>query len=453
MFGTRLFPGGIHPREGINGKKENKNQAIVDLPAPHRVIIPLQQHIGAPAKPLVKKGDHVLMGQMIGEAQGAFSVPVHASISGTVVDIQPSLLGNGLEVPAVIIDNDHKDEWITLTPAAHPETMTAQELRDIVRNSGIVGMGGAGFPTAVKLDIPQGKTLDTLIINGAECEPYLTADHRLMLERSAEIVDGIRLVMLAMDVKQVFIGIEDNKQDAIDLLTRLTADQDGIEVKALPVMYPQGGEKQLIYALTKRKVPVQKLPIDVGVVVMNVGTVYAIQQAVRFGKPLIERVTTVGGLVNNPRNFQVRVGTTLDDLLRACGGMQPGVHQLIYGGPMMGTTISRTDVPVVKCCSGIVALGEEAMEPKESSCIRCGRCLQACPMQLSPTLIDSYVRHERFDDAEKIGTMNCIECGCCTFVCPAKRSLTQSCRIGKYVIRENKKRAREAALQAEKKEG
>ena len=453
MFGARLFPGGVHPHEGVNGKKENSTQAIVELSAPNRVIIPLQQHIGAPAKPVVQKGDRVLVGQLIGEAQGAFSAAVHASISGTVVDVQMSLLGNGIEVPAVIIDNDHQDEWAPLTPAAHPETMSAKELLAIIRNSGIVGMGGAGFPTAVKLDIPAGKTMDTLIINGAECEPYLTADHRLMLERGAEVVDGIRLIMLAMEVKRAIIGIEDNKRDAIDLLTRLTADKDGIEVKALPVMYPQGGEKQLIYALTRRKVPAGKLPIDVGAVVLNAGTVYAIQQAIRFGKPLIERITTVGGLVNNPKNFQVRIGTTMEDLIRACGGMKPGVHQLIYGGPMMGETISRTDVPVVKTCSGIVALGEEAAEPMESNCIRCGRCLQGCPMILNPTLIDAYVRHDRFEDADKIGVMNCIECGCCTFVCPAKRSLAHSCRIAKRVIRDNQRRAREAEANAEKKEG
>lgn len=434
-----MFPGGVHPHEGVNGKSVNGGNAIVKLPAPARVIIPLSQHIGAPAKALVKKGDLVRIGQVIGEAGGYVSANVHASVSGKVWDVQSCLLASGVSVPAVIIDNDYKDEWVELTPAAAPEALTADELRRIVADAGIVGLGGATFPTAVKLNPAQGKTIEKLVINGAECEPYLTADHRLMLEKAQEIIRGIRIVMKALEIREAIIGIEDNKADAIAALT--AAATEGIAVKALPVRYPQGGEKQLVYALTRKKVPTGGLPLDVGVVVCNVGTIYAIYQAVCEGRPLIERVTTVGGLVEKPGNFLVRIGSTVEQLLDACGGVQQGVKQLIYGGPMMGMAIARTDIPVTKGCSGILALGEEAKEPQESACIRCGRCLRACPMRLMPAKLDALSRAQRFEDAEKLGVMNCMECGACTFVCPAKRSLTQSCRTAKKVINTRRKQA------------
>ncbi len=436
-----MFPGGVHPHESVNGKSVNGGNAIVKLPAPPRVIIPLSQHIGAPAKAVVKKGDMVKIGQVIGETNGYVSASVHASVSGKVWDVQPCLLASGVSVPAVIIDNDYKEEWVELTPAANPDALTADELRKIVTDAGIVGLGGATFPTAVKLNPAQGKTIEKLLINGAECEPYLTADHRLMLEKAGEIIRGISIVMKAIGIKEAIIGIEDNKPDAIAALTE--AATEGITVKALPVRYPQGGEKQLVYALTKKKVPAGGLPLDVGIVVCNVGTIYAIQQAVCEGRPLIERVTTVGGLVEKPGNFMVRIGSTVEQLLDACGGVQQGVKQLIYGGPMMGMAIARTDIPVTKGCSGILALGEEAKEPQESACIRCGRCLRACPMKLMPAKLDALSRMQRFEDAEKLGVMNCMECGACTFVCPAKRSLTQSCRTAKKVINTRRKQAAE----------
>lgn len=434
-----MFPGGTHPHEGANGKSVNGGNAIVRLPAPPRVVIPLSQHIGAPAKALVKKGDHVKVGQLIGQAGGYVSANVHASVSGVVRDVQPCLPASGMSVPAVIIDNDYKDEWVDLTPASQPENLSADELRQIVTEAGIVGLGGATFPTAVKLNPAPGKTIEKLVINGAECEPYLTADHRLMLEHAAEVIQGIRIVMKAMNIKEALIGVEDNKADAIAALT--AAATEGMTVKALPVRYPQGGEKQLVYALTRRKVPAGGLPLDVGVAVCNVGTCYAIQQAVCLGKPLIERITTVGGLVEKPGNFLVRIGSTVEQLLDACGGVQDGVKQMIYGGPMMGMAIARTDIPVTKGCSGILALGQEAKEPYESACIRCGRCLRACPMQLMPAKLDALSRAQRFDEAEKLGVMNCMECGVCTFVCPAKRSLTQSCRTAKKVINTRRKQA------------
>ncbi len=447
MFEKHMFPGGIHPAEGINGKAVNGLNPIRPLEAPARVIIPLQQHIGAPAKAVVSPGDHVRIGQVIGEAGGFVSASVHASVSGTVHAVQDALLPNGTMTPAVIIDNDYQEEWVELHPSEHPETMTAQELQAVVRNAGIVGLGGATFPTAVKLTPSGGRKIEKLVLNGAECEPYLTADHRLMLEKAADIIDGVHLMMMALDVDEALIGIENNKQDAIEIMTAAAKETEGIRVVGLPVRYPQGGEKQLVYALTKRQVPNGGLPLDVGVVVCNVGTVYAIDRAIREGRPLVERVTTVGGLVNNPGNYLVRIGTPIDHLIQASGGLQSHVRQFIYGGPMMGMAIARFDVPVTKGCSGLVALGDEAKEPRESPCIKCGACREACPMKLFPSRIDAFCRHDRFEDAEKIGVMNCIECGCCSYVCPAKRSLTQSMRTAKNAI--SRKRRREAAKKAQ----
>lgn len=452
VFRKKLFPGGTHPHEGVNGKAVNSGNAIRELPAPQRVIIPLSQHIGAPAVALVKKGDTVLMGQKIAEAAGYVSAPVHSSVSGKVVGIENVEVANGNVVSAVVIENDFQDTWVELHPAAHPETLTAAELQSIVREAGIVGLGGATFPTSVKLTPAEGKSIERLIINGAECEPYLTADHRLMLEKPAQIIDGLHLMMLALDVKEAIIGVEDNKMDAIQALLAACKGEEGITVKALPVMYPQGGEKQLVYACTKRKVPTGGLPIDVGCVVCNVSTVYAVQQAIREGKPLIQRVATMGGLVNNPGNYLFRIGSTVANLIDACGGLQSGVVKLISGGPMMGAALHSADVPMTKGTSGILALGKEAAEKPENPCINCGRCVQACPMRLVPTKLDLLVRMGNYEDAEKKGVLNCMECGACTFACPAKRLLTQSCRTGKKIINARKKAAAEKAAAEKTKE-
>ncbi len=454
MLNKRMFPGGIHPREGANGKAVNGLNPIRPLEAPPRVIIPLQQHIGAPAKALVSAGDPVRIGQKIGEAGGFVSAPIHASVSGTVYAVQDALLPNGTMTPAIIIDNDYQESWVELHPTDHPETLSAQELQQIVREAGIVGLGGATFPTSVKLTPSGGRKIEKIVLNGAECEPFLTADHRLMLEKASDIIDGVRLMMLALDVEEALIGIENNKPDAIDMMTAAAKQVEGIRVVGLPVRYPQGGEKQLVYALTRRQVPNGGLPLDVGVVVCNVGTVYAIDRAIREGRPLIDRITTVGGLVQNPGNFLVRIGTPIGHLIDACGGLQSHVKQFIYGGPMMGMAIARFDIPVTKGCSGLVALGNEAMEPKESPCIKCGACREGCPMKLFPSRIDAFCRHDRLEDAEKLGVMNCIECGCCSFVCPAKRSLTQSMRTAKNAIQRKRRRnaARKAQEEAAQKE-
>ena len=447
VFGKQLFPGGIHPAEGRGGKAVNGGNPIKVLPAPKRVIIPLSQHIGAPAKPVVKKGEHVRMGQLIGEPGGFVSAAVHASVSGTVADITQYLNFAGAEVPCIVIENDFQDEWVELTPSSHPETLTAEEMRQIIRDAGIVGMGGATFPTPVKLTFGPGKIFDRLLINGAECEPYLTADHRLMLEKPVAIVDGVQLIMHAFGVQEAVIGLEENKPDAIRALQDAASGVVGLRVQPLPVRYPQGGEKQLIYALTKRVVPAGGLPIDVGCVVMNVGTVHAVDEAVRKGKPLVQRVTTVGGHVNNPGNYLVRIGTPVRALINACGGLQPTTRTLISGGPMMGTAFTDLDIPVTKGCSGILALDKTAIDVDESSCIRCGRCMRACPMHLQPAQMDRLIRAKRFDEVDKLGVLSCIECGACTYVCPAKRLLTQSFRAGKRIvnIRRKQVRDREAA--------
>ncbi len=452
LFRKKMFPGGMHPHEGVNGKSVNGGNAIRELPAPQRVTIPLCQNIGAPAVALVKKGDTVLMGQKIAEAGGYVSAPIHASVSGKVAGIETVMAPNGSMVQAILIDNDFQDTWVELTPCAHPETLTAAELQTIVREAGIVGLGGAMFPTAVKITPAADKTIKTLVINGAECEPYLTADHRLMLEMASQIIDGLHLMMLALDVKEAIIGVEDNKMDAIQALVAASEGIEGIKIQALPVMYPQGGEKQLVYACTRKKVPAGGLPIDVGCVVCNVGTVYAIQQAIRLGKPLIQRVATMGGLVNNPGNYLFRIGTPVQNLIEACGGLQPNVVKLISGGPMMGAALPHADVPMTKGTSGILALGKEAAEAKENPCINCGRCVQACPMRLVPTKLDLLVRKGNVEDAEKNGVLNCLECGACTFACPAKRLLTQSCRTGKRIINDRKKAAATKAAAEETKE-
>jgi len=439
VSGSRMFPGGTHPREGVNGKAVTGISPIQKAEAPSRVVIPMQQHIGAPCKPVVAKGDYVKIGQVIGEPGGFVSAPVHASVSGMVVAVDRCLLPNGQQATAVIIDNDFTDTWVELTPVQNPDQLTGKELAKVIQNAGIVGLGGATFPTHVKMSPPPDQKIDTLVVNGAECEPYLTADHRLMLENAATVIDGVKLIMNGLGVQKAIIGVENNKMDAIKALKEAAV--EGITIKPLPVMYPQGGEKQLIYAVTRRRVPNGALPGKVGVVVCNVGTAAAVSEAVRLGKPLVERVVTIGGLVNKPGNFLARIGTPVENLVNQAGGLQNGVKQLIYGGPMMGAAFARLDIPVTKGCSGILALGQEAKEPEESACIRCGRCINACPMQLVPTLLDQHMRADRFDLAEKAGVMNCMECGACTFVCPAKRSLTQSFRVCKKVIGEQRRRA------------
>lgn len=442
------FPGGTHPHEGRGGKAATAGLGIVEAPQPSRVYIPLQQHIGAPCKPLVGKGDRVKAGQMIGEPGGFVSAAVHASVSGVVVGVEKCIMANGKQQPCVIIDNDFKDEWVELHPAPSPEALDMKALSELARASGVVGMGGATFPTAVKLSIPEGKSVDTLILNGVECEPYLSADHRLMLEKAGDILRGAALIKRALNIPRVVVGIETNKPDAIEIMTRECEKLEGFSVQPLAVKYPQGGEKQLVYAVTGRRVHMGGLPLDIGVIVSNVGTCYALCRAVYEGRPVVDRVVTVGGCVRKPANYLIRIGAPVEWLIDTSEGLMPETRTLIYGGPMMGMAISRQDIPVTKGLSGVVALDKLGALDKEGPCIRCGRCVRSCPMKLQPAMIDRYMRKGVYEETEKLSVMNCIECGVCTYVCPAKRNLTQSCRTSKLII--NQRRKEEAAKKGAK---
>ena len=434
MATTQTFGGGVHPREIGNGKSATQSQQIVNAAAPARVTIAMAQHGGAPAVCCVKVGQIVNMGQMIGEAQGFISAPVHASVSGKVVAITTCTVASGKSVPAVVIENDFEDRWDeSVQPCANVDALSAGDIASIAARCGIVGMGGAAFPTNVKPD--------TLIVNGSECEPYLTSDHRIMVENAEQIVDGIVLAMKASGVSCAKVGIEDNKPDAIAVMREAASDKQNVEVVSLPARYPQGFEKTLIYSLTGRIVPNGKLPSAAKCVVMNVGTCAALSAAVRKGQPLIDRVVTVTGRVAKPTNFRVRIGTPLLDLIDQVGGLTDGVRKLIVGGAMMGNAVSTLNLPITKNFGGFLALGEEAISAQESACIRCGRCMRACPMKLAPAKIDTLVRHGNYDGAIAAGAMNCMECGSCTYACPAKRELTQSCRVAKAIARTKAKKS------------
>ena len=433
MAHTRAFPGGIHPKLPGRGKSATKSQPIRNAKAPARVVVALQQHIGEPCTPIVAPGDVVDMGQMIGRVEAGIGAPIHAPVSGRVVALDTCLLPNGRNAMAVVIDNDHAERWHpSCVPHENVDALTSDQLRAIVRDAGIVGLGGATFPTHIKLSPPEGKHIDTVILNGAECESYITVDHRTMLEDPHAVVDGLELVKRILGAERAIIGIEGNMVDVIPVVQG--AAHGKVDVITLPVMYPQGGEKQLIYGVTGRVVPAGKLPMDVGTLVINVSTAAAISHAVREGKPLIDRVITISGRVRNPSNLRARIGTTLVDLFDECGGLLEGVEKVVLGGPMMGVALHRLDTGVTKGADGLIALGAEAVMPVESACIRCGRCVTDCPMQLIPNKIDAASRSSQWDAAERFGVRVCIECGICSYVCPAKRAVTQSCRTAKAAL-------------------
>ena len=435
---TQTFGGGVHPRETGNGKSVTRGAQIVNAAAPARVTIAMVQHGGAPATCCVKVGQTVNMGQVIGEAQGFVSAPVHASVSGKVIAVTTCTVSSGKSVPAVVIENDFEDRWDeSVKPCENVNALTPQQIVEIAAKAGVVGLGGAAFPTAVKLDVSKlDPKPDTLVVNGSECEPYLTSDHRVMVENAAQIIDGVLLAMKATGVTSAYIGIENNKPDAVAALQ--AAAKDGIKVVALDAKYPQGFEKMLIYSLTGRKVPNGGLPSAVQCVTMNVATCAALSAAVREGRPLIDRVVTVAGRVAKPCNLRVRIGTSLMDVIDQAGGLTDGVRKLIVGGPMMGNAVPSLNLPITKNFGGFLALGEEGLSGEESACIRCGRCIRACPMGLMPAKIDANVRRGDYDAAIAAGAMNCMECGSCTYSCPAKRELTQSCRVAKAIARSKK---------------
>jgi len=424
--------GGIHPKEN----KYSAGRTIQSIVIPDQVIIPLSQHIGAPCQPVVKKGDQVKVGTLIGKAVGFVSANIHSSVSGTVLKIDKAPDASGYKRDAVFIkvEGDEWEPFVDRSEAVVREcTLTPKEILDKIAAAGIVGMGGATFPTHVKLTPPPGMKAEVLIINGVECEPYLTSDHRLMMEKTDEILTGTTLIMKALNVHSAIIGIENNKRDAIAQFTRKSKEYAGITVQPLKVQYPQGGEKQLIDALTGRQVPSGALPISVGAVVQNVGSVFAIYEAVQKNKPLVERVVTVTGKeVKQPCNILSRVGIPLINLIDEAGGLPENTGKVISGGPMMGKALASIDIPVTKGTSGVLIIPTpEAKRKAMKDCIRCAKCVNVCPMGLNPTLLMNLTEYAVWDRAEKNGITDCIECGSCSYTCPADRPLLDYIRLGK----------------------
>ena len=428
--------GGVHPHDN---KIYSAHQPITPCPLPAKAIIPLVQHIGAPAQPVVEKGQKVKVGELIAKAGGFVSANVHAPFSGTITKIDATTDAWGLRMPAIFMDVEG-DEWletIDRTDAIKRDCpLEPKEIVDKVAAAGIVGLGGACFPTQVKLLPPPGKKAEVLIVNGVECEPYLTCDHQLMLEHGEEIIIGIKILMKALGINRAIIGIEKNKPDAIDHMRQLASKELGIEVKPLKLKYPQGGEKQLIDACIGRQVPSGALPIEVGAVVDNVATIYAVYEAVQKNKPLISRVMTVTGKsLSKPGNYSVRFGTPLSDVVALAGGVPEDTGKIIGGGPMMGRAMNNIDMPANKRVSGLLFLPEnESRRVEPENCIRCGKCVGACPMGLEPYLLAKQAEKQMWDDMEKHSIMDCIECGCCMFTCPSHRPLLDYVRMGKATV-------------------
>ena len=433
MSTARTFRGGIHP---VGYKELTSGKAIVTMPAPAEVIVPLKQHVGAPCQPLVKKGDVVNKGQKIGDSDEFIAAPVHAPVSGVVKAIQPCKEPHGAIVQAVVIENDG-EERLDPSIKPHPDLsqLDAEAIKNIVREAGIVGLGGATFPTHAKLSPPRDKKIEALIINGCECEPYLTCDHRLMVEEPERVVFGTRALMKALGIEKAFIGIETNKPDAIAALEKASAEYPGIEVIPVAYKYPQGSVRQLITAITGKQVPANGLPMDVGIVVNNVETAAAVQAAIETGMPLIERVVTVSGEgVKDPQNLLVRIGTPIGEVIAAAGGFSGTPKQVIIGGPLTGVAQSDMLVPVTKCNTGILVFNELKKTNKPEPCIRCGRCVDACPSYLMPSTLANLSDFGKFDQAVEMGLLACVECGSCSYVCPAHRFLLQSILVAKQEV-------------------
>ena len=434
----KTFPiGGVHPSDN---KQWSKGSAIEVMELPDVVNIPLGQHIGAPATAVVKKGDNVVVGQLIAEATGFMSANIHSPISGTVTAVDMQVNGQGLRQMMVTIKREG-DEWDSnidrSTTLVTECNLEPKAIIEKIKAAGIVGMGGATFPTHVKLSIPEGKKAEVLIINGVECEPYLTSDYRTMLERGEELIAGTRILMRAIGVTTAVIGVEANKPDAVKHLQALVGAATDIKVQMLKTQYPQGGEKQLIAAVTGREVPAPPaLPIDVGAVVCNASTAVAVYEAVQKNKPLIERVVTVtGAAVPQPKNLLTRFGTPVEALIAKCGGLADGDVKVINGGPMMGRALSNIAMPVMKGCSGItIMVGNAAKRGVESPCIKCAKCVEACPMGLEPYLLSKQARKKAWDAMEANDITSCIECGCCQFTCPANIPLLDYVRLGKQTV-------------------
>lgn len=431
----------VHGGQRIDHRKNTAECSSVTMPPPSKVTIPLSMHIGAPCTPKVAKGDRVLVGQCIADSDSPVSAPIHASVSGTLSAIGTANLANGRTVQSVTIDSDGLMEP---DPSIAPPTVdSVDSFIDAVRASGLVGLGGAGFPAAIKLR-PSGKNVDTLIINAAECEPYITTDYRECIESHDSILNGISIILKWLHLKQAVICIEENKPRAIELLADIASKDDccGDKVKLmrLPSSYPQGAEKVIVYSATGRVVPSGGLPADVGCIVMNITSVSFLGKYFETGMPLVsKRLTVDGSAISEPKNVVVPIGTSVGDVIDFCGGFKCEPKKLIIGGPMMGSAIFDTDVPIVKASNSIIALDEkDATPPQPSACIRCGRCVSACPMNLMPMQVEQAIAADNIDRLNKLSVLSCMECGCCSYGCPAKRPLVQSMRIAKQMIKEMK---------------
>lgn len=426
------FKGGYHIKDCKNATNSSHT---VKLPDCEEHIFMMQQHIGAPLTPLVKVGDQVKVGQKIADSDAFLSVPVHSSVSGTVTAIRPRLHPSGEKLSAVYVQNDMQ---YTVDPSVKPVEnymdMEAEELLKIIREKGLVGMGGAGFPTFVKLN-PKNK-IDYLILNGAECEPYITSDHRRMLEYPAEIIKGIKIAMKVLGLNKAYIGIEENKLDAVKLLRNTIGTDNTIEVRVLKAKYPQGAEKQLINAITKRRVPSGKLPAEIGVVVMNIDTAYDLWNAFENGMPVVRRIVTVSGdCVNSPANFDAPTGVPIEFMFQQAGGFSADPKKVIIGGPMMGIAQYNLKPPTIKTTSSILALTNiDDIFSSETPCIRCGKCVERCPMRLMPVNLNKFALNKNYDMADKYNILDCMECGLCSFICPSKRNLLHNIRIAKQAV-------------------
>lgn len=446
------FRGGIHPgpHSDPGYKSATNTKPIEAMPAPDQVILPVSMHIGAPAKPIVKVGDTVDMGQPIAEAGGFVSAPVHATVSGKVIAVEPRLHQNGSKVMSIVIENDKEDR---LHESVHPydfASMTNEERIECIRSAGMVGHGGATFPTHVKIQSGIGKC-DTIIVNGAECEPYITSDHRLLLERPEEVVGGLKMLADIMGVQNAIIAIEENKTDTFPKIEELIKDDNRLKLYPLKCKYPQGAEKQLINACTGREVPSGKLPADAGCAVFNVDTTGAIYRRFTTGMPVVRRVVTVSGsAIANPKNLESRIGTPIEKLIDVCGGFKEAPNKLLAGGPMMGVAQFSLEVPVMKGTNAFLAFcGEEDKRVEEPNCIRCGKCINACPMHLMPMMMNAYGNAGDYDKCVELGAMDCIECGSCAYVCPARIQLVQRFRLTKLHVQQARAAAK-AKADAEK---
>lgn len=434
------FKGGIHPYEG---KELTMDKEVIECLPKKEVVYPLSQHIGAPATPIVKKGDRVLAGQLIAEAGGFVSANIHASVSGTVKVIEPRLISSGSKVNSIVIDNDNQYESVSFVPCDKPlDELTRDEVINAIKAAGVVGMGGAGFPTHVKLSPKNADEIDTIIINGSECEPYLTSDYRRLMDEPEKVIEGLKIALTLFPGAKGIIAVEDNKPKAIELLKEKLAGDSNITVNKMKTKYPEGAERQLIYANTGRYINSKMLPADAGCIVHNVDTAYAIYEAVREGKPLTRRLVTVSGdAVENPCNFNVPTGTSYEELIELAGGFKGTPKKIIAGGPMMGKAIYSLDQPVTKSSSAILCLSkDEAAEYEASSCIRCGRCVSVCPGRVMPNQLARLATANDIDGFLKNNGMECCECGCCSYVCPARRPLTQVIAGTRKLVLANKKK-------------